>query len=99
MKLLKEMCEIHAPSGNETAMTNFLIKYIDKHKKNWKVKPKVFSGDGFQNCIVMVFGKPTTAIFAHIDSIGFTVRYGKQLVKIGGPKIIEGEVFDEITSE
>ena len=89
MKLLKEMCEIHAPSGNETAMTNFLIKYIDKHKKNWKVKPKVFSGDGFQNCIVMVFGKPTTAIFAHIDSIGFTVRYGKQLVKIGGPKILD----------
>lgn len=89
MKLLKEMCAIHAPSGNETAMTSFLLKYIDKHKKNWKVKPKLFSGDGFQNCIVMVFGKPTTAIFAHIDSIGFTVRYGKQLVKIGGPKILD----------
>lgn len=89
MKLLKEMCAIHAPSGNETAMTDFLLKYIDKHKKNWKVKPKLFSGDGFQNCIVMVFGKPTTAIFAHIDSIGFTVRYGKQLVKIGGPKILD----------
>lgn len=89
MKLLKEMCAIHAPSGNETVMTSFLLKYIDKHKKNWKVKPKLFSGDGFQNCIVMVFGKPTTAIFAHIDSIGFTVRYGKQLVKIGGPKILD----------
>ena len=90
MKLLKEMCAIHAPSGNETAMTNFLLKYIDKHKKNWKVKPKIFSGEGFQNCIVMVFGKPTTAIFAHIDSIGFTVRYGKQLLKIGGPKTVAG---------
>ncbi|OFY87665.1 MAG: aminopeptidase [Bacteroidetes bacterium RIFCSPLOWO2_12_FULL_35_15] len=90
MKLLKEMCAIHAPSGNETAMTNFLLKYIDKHKKNWKVKPKIFSGEGFQNCIVMVFGKPTTAIFAHIDSIGFTVRYGKQLLKIGGPKTVDG---------
>lgn len=90
MKLLKEMCAIHAPSGNETAMTNFLLKYVDKHKKNWKVKPKIFSGDSFQNCIVMVFGKPTTAIFAHIDSIGFTVRYGKQLVKIGGPKTVDG---------
>ncbi|MDF2436247.1 MAG: aminopeptidase [Bacteroidota bacterium] len=90
MKLLKEMCAIHAPSGNEAAMTAYLLDYIKKNKKSWKVKPKVYSGEGFQDCIVMVFGKPRTAIFAHIDSIGFTVRYGKQLVKIGGPRMVEG---------
>lgn len=90
MKLLKEMSAIHAPSGNEGAMTAFLLDYIKKNKKSWKVKPKVYSGDGFQDCIVLVFGKPRTAIFAHIDSIGFTVRYGKQLVKIGGPRTIDG---------
>jgi len=32
-----------------------------------------------------VFGQPRTAVFAHLDSIGFTVRYGRQLVRIGGP--------------
>jgi putative aminopeptidase FrvX len=90
MKLLKEMCAIHAPSGNERGMTKFLLNYIDKNKKNWKVKPKVFSGEGFQDCIVLVFGKPRTAMFAHLDSIGFTVRYGKQLVKIGGPRTVTG---------
>jgi putative aminopeptidase FrvX len=36
------------------------------------------------------FGNPTTAIFAHIDSIGFTVKYNKEIVKIGGPRTIEG---------
>lgn len=90
MKLLKEMCSIHAPSGNEGPMTKFLLDYIKKNKKSWKVKPKIYSGDGFQDCIILVFGKPRTAIFAHIDSIGFTVRYGKQLVKIGGPRTING---------
>jgi putative aminopeptidase FrvX len=90
MKLLKEMCAIHAPSGNEAPMTAFLLEYIKKHKKTWKTKPKIYSGDGFQDCIVLVFGKPRTAVFAHIDSIGFTVRYGKQLVKIGGPRTIDG---------
>lgn len=29
-------------------------------------------------------------MFAHIDSIGFTVRYGRQLVKIGGPDLETG---------
>ena len=90
MKLLKEMCCIHAPSGNEVGMTKFLLDYIKKHQKDWKVKPKIYSGEGFQDCIVLTFGKPRTAIFAHIDSIGFTVRYGKELVKIGGPRIKDG---------
>ncbi len=90
MKLLKEMCSIHAPSGNEVAMTKFLLDYIKKHQKDWKIKPKIYSGDGFQDCIVLVFGKPRTAIFAHIDSIGFTVRYEKELVKIGGPRTVDG---------
>lgn len=90
MNLLKELCTIHAPSGSEWLMTEFILNYINKNQKNWKHKPKVFSGEGFQDSIVLVFGKPTTAVFAHIDSIGFTVRYGKQLVKIGGPRIKSG---------
>lgn len=89
-ELLKTMCAIHAPSGNEVAMKDFLLDYIKKEKKNWKHKPKVYEGKQFQDCIVLVFGKPRTAIFAHIDSIGYTVRYGKQLVKIGGPVFDNG---------
>jgi len=85
MKLLKQLCEIHAPSGNEVRMKEFLLAYIAKEKKKWKVKPEVYSGDEFQDCIVLKFGKPRTAIFAHIDSIGFTVRYFNQLLPIGSP--------------
>ncbi|MFT7011899.1 MAG: putative aminopeptidase FrvX, partial [Flavobacteriales bacterium] len=90
MKLLKELCGVHAPSGNEIAMTEYLLDYIEKNKKNWKVQPEIIYGDGFQDCIMLKFGNPTTAIFAHIDSIGFTVKYNKEIVKIGGPRTIEG---------
>ena len=84
------MCTIHAPSGNEVAMKNFLLDYIKKEKKNWLTKPKIYAEENFQDCIVLIFGKPRAAIFAHIDSIGFTVRYQKQLVKIGGPRTPNG---------
>ena len=90
MELLKKMCEIQAPSGNEVAMKNFILDYIKKNKSNWTVKPKIFEGKDLQDSLVLVFGKPRTAIFAHMDSIGFTVRYGKQLVKIGGPRTDSG---------
>jgi len=82
---LKKMCAIIAPSGNETPMKEFVLNYVKQHSKNWKVKPKILEGKNFHDNIILIFGKPRTAIFAHMDSIGFTVRYENQLVKIGGP--------------
>lgn len=90
LSILKTMCAIHSPSGNEVGMKEFLLDYIKANQKNWKHKPKVIHGKGFQDNIILVFGKPRTSIFAHTDSIGFTVRYGKQLVKIGGPRLEKG---------
>ncbi|GAL83798.1 hypothetical protein MYP_1026 [Sporocytophaga myxococcoides] len=84
--LLKELCSVHAPSGNEIAMKEFLIEYIRSNQHDWRVKPLIIEGDGFQDGFLLVFGNPITAVFAHMDSIGFTVRYGHQLVPIGGPE-------------
>ena len=88
--LLNQMCAIHAPSGNEVAMKEFLKDYVKRNSPEWKHKAKIVEGDSFQDNLILVFGKPRTAIFAHMDSIGFTVRYGKQLVKIGGPVLKQG---------
>ena len=89
MKLLQKLCSIHSPSGNESNIRNFLLKYINDNISDFKVKPIVVT-EGIQDCIILKFGKPKTAIFSHIDSIGFTVRYGKELIKIGGPKTNDG---------
>lgn len=89
MKLLKKLCSIHSPSGNESNIRNFLLKYINDNIYDFKEKPIVITED-IQDCIILKFGKPKTAIFSHIDSIGFTVRYGKELIKIGGPKTNDG---------
>lgn len=83
--LLKDLCSVHAPSGDEAGMTDFLMDYISKHGVNWKVKPTVHHDGNFQESIVLVFGKPRTAVFAHIDNIGFTIGYENALIKIGGP--------------
>lgn len=88
--LLEKLCGIHAPSGNEVGMKNFLLDYIRTHQKNWVTQPEIHEGEHFQDCVVLKFGKPRTAIFAHMDSIGFTVRYNDQLVPIGGPRAVTG---------
>ena len=93
MKLLKQLCEVQAPSGNEKPMKDFLLKYINKEKKKWKTQPEIFHGDEFQDCLILKFGTPRTAIFAHMDSIGFTVRYYNQLLPIGGPDAEMGTIL------
>jgi putative aminopeptidase FrvX len=90
MNLLKTLTAIRASSGDESAMTEFLLKHIAKEKKSWKVQPKIYHGEGFQDALVLVFGKPKTAVYAHLDSIGYTVGYENNLIKVGGPRVIDG---------
>jgi putative aminopeptidase FrvX len=88
--LLEQLCAIHAPSGDESLMKEFLLNYISKNAKNWKVQPEVFDNDEFGDSFILKFGNPKTAVFTHIDSIGFQVKYGKELIKIGGPRTVSG---------
>jgi putative aminopeptidase FrvX len=90
MKLLKQLTAISGASSDESRIKKFLLKYINNNKNKWKVTPTIFASEEFQDCIVLVFGKPKTAIYAHIDTIGFSVAYDNQLVKIGGPDIQDG---------
>lgn len=90
MKLLKKLCNTDGVSGDEEKIKNLILQYIYRNSKNWKVQPRVIHGKGFQDCIILIFGEPKTAIYAHLDSIGFTVGYKRNLIKVGGPKIIDG---------
>ncbi len=88
--LLRQLCQVKAPSGNEALMKEFIIQYVHKQSKNWKVQPEIISGNMFQDCLMLKFGNPRTAVFAHIDSIGFTVGYNNALICIGGPVTQDG---------
>ena len=90
MQLLHSLCRVPAPAGNEAALTQFVLNYVHEHQANWEHRPEIIADDRFQDCILLVFGQPRTAVFAHLDSIGFTVRYGRQLVRIGGPQVEAG---------
>ena len=67
-----------------------LLDFIDKNKASWKVLPELVYGDNFQDCLMLVFGNPTTAVFSHMESIGSTVGYENNLIKIGGPAAKNG---------
>ena len=89
-ELLEQLIEVRGASGDEQKIKEFILDYIEKNKKSWKNEVTIHHGEGFQDAIVLIFGKPKTAVFAHIDSIGFTTAYDFNLIRIGGPRTIDG---------
>ena len=87
---LKELLFIQSVSGDESIMASWVSSFIHERKNSWKVVPEVFHDEKFHDCILLKFGNPRTAVFAHIDTIGFMARYANQLIPIGGPEVIPG---------
>lgn len=90
MKLLEELISIRGASSDESRIKTFLLDYVQKQQDAWVTKPQIFAGEEMQDTLVLVFGEPQTAIYAHTDSIGFSVGYDRDLIKIGGPKLTDG---------
>lgn len=92
-ELLKSLLEVHSPSGEEVNMKQFILNYVKENAAEWKVKPLVIHGEEFQDCLMLIFGKPEVAAFSHMDTTGFTVRYQDQLIPIGGPEVTGDELL------
>lgn len=68
-----------SPSGDEGEVADWLMDYAvvqwpDAHRERW--------GD---SVIITRGERPAVAVFAHIDTTGFTLGYERQLIAIGGP--------------
>ncbi len=90
MELLQALCEVFAPSGDERALRDFILRYVEENQTRWQQQPKVIAGEALQDCIILQFGQPRTALIAHMDSVGFSVRYQNQLIPIGSPRAKAG---------
>ncbi|MBY5952120.1 M20/M25/M40 family metallo-hydrolase [Algoriphagus marincola] len=90
MKILHHLLKQSSVSGNESQIGQFLLDTIEQRKNDWKVCPQIYSGEDFHDCILLKFGNPRTALFAHMDTIGFMTRYENQLIPVGGPETEDG---------
>ncbi|MEB2776702.1 aminopeptidase [Algoriphagus sp. D3-2-R+10] len=94
MKFLYEILKQNSVSGDESRTSEFILQYIAQRKNKWNVSPDIYFGENFHDCILLKFGQPRTAVFAHIDTIGFMSRYNNQLISVGGPEIIEDTILE-----
>jgi putative aminopeptidase FrvX len=86
--LLISLLSISSPSGDEHIMADWLTEYL----RNSELSEQI-TITRLRDCLVVTKGEaPKVALFAHIDTCGFTVGYsGKyDLIPIGSPQFTEG---------
>lgn len=93
MNMLLDLLSVKGVSGDESKISSFVFNIINERKNSWKVLPDVYFGEDFHDCILLKFGRPRTAVFAHMDTVGFMAKYENQLVAVGGPEIITDTVL------
>lgn len=86
MELLRRLTEIPGASSDEGAISEFILKHVDENQADWKRRPTVLAGGEWHDNVVLIFGQPRTAIWAHTDTVGFTVGHGNRLIEIGSPR-------------
>jgi hypothetical protein len=69
MELLKTLCSIPGTSGDEGAIRDFVFDYVVSNQRNWNHLPEIWKGDGFQDNLVLVFGKPKIKGFSNFVTI------------------------------
>ena len=96
MELLEKLCAIPGTSGDERAIRDYILQFVSENKFGWKNQTEIWAGDDFQDNLVLVFGHPKLAFYAHIDTVGFTIRYDNYVIPIGG---IDGKTGDTLVFE
>ena len=82
MELLTHLQQIPGPSGDEGAIADYV--------EDWCRKLPEASVTRVGDLILAVRGTPKVAIFAHLDTIGFTQGHNRTLIPIGSPRV-EGD--------
>ena len=83
--LLEKLIEIPGASSDESKIKDFVLNYVLENQHSWKSRPRIYCGEELQDQLILVFGQPKTAVFAHLDTVGFSVGYRDELIRIGGP--------------
>lgn len=92
-QLLEELISVQGVASDESRIKSFIKEYVLRNQENWKSKPHIIDGIGFQDAMILVFGNPRTAVYAHMDTIGYSVGYDNELIRVGGPKNIDGTIL------
>ena len=87
LDLLWELLKHDSPAGDEGPLADWLETWLAREISDARV-------ERLSDSLIVTRGtKPSVAIFAHLDTTGWTLGYDKRLIRIGGP---DGKLGDGV---
>ena len=90
-ELLWELLRADSPSGDEDVLADWLAETLTRTLPDARMERV---GD----CLIARRGVPKVAVFAHLDTTGFTLGYDKSLIPIGGPAAKPSDLLKPVGS-
>src|SRR5437867_2358279 len=87
MELLLELQQIPGPSGDEGRIADFVERYCGGIAG--------ITVRRYGDLVLVTRGRPRVAVFAHLDTVGFTQAHGRILFPIGHPDVTGDERLRE----
>ncbi len=79
LELLKDLLAHDSPAGDEGPLADWLEEWLAREVPGAEVSH-------FGDSLLVTRGpSPSVAVFAHLDTTGWTLGYDKHLIRIGGP--------------
>ncbi len=85
-KLLEELCNIHAPSGEEYRVFDYIQQWLNTNHIS-----AIVDRSSVVNAMIIKKGFPSVAFLIHVDTVGFIKEYASKVLPIGSPTF-ENEV-------
>lgn len=82
---LRALVAIEGTSGDEGRVVAAVAERVAKLPDR--------RAERIQDNLIVWRGRPQVALFAHLDTVGFTLGYDHELVRIGGPHVEGGEAL------
>jgi putative aminopeptidase FrvX len=82
LERLQQLLDIEGPSGDEGAVADYIERELGRI-------PDV-RRERLGDTVIAVRGEPRVAVMAHLDTVGFTLGYGGELIRIGSPQAKAG---------
>ena len=84
IELLLKLLSIEATPGDEDRMAAWLVDFIPGYAPEATLLQRI------GNTVLAQCGQPRTAVFAHLDTVGFTQGYDNRLIPAGSPQATPG---------
>jgi putative aminopeptidase FrvX len=93
MDFLKKLISIQGVSSDESRICEFIHAYCQSNQNSWKSIPEIIYEPNKHDGLCLIFGQPKTVIYAHIDTIGYSVGYSNNIIPVGSPRYTEGMIL------